>query len=138
MFGIGMPELLLILAVALIVIGPKKLPDIARSLGRGLAEFRRATDDLKNTINTESQVSETRERLLREGKIKVPGDAEGQGKEPADEQAPDAQKEADAAPQRPEPGSIDLPPYPAEEAQEPGEEPKKPADASQKDATHGG
>ena len=38
MFGIGMPELLLILALALIVIGPKKLPDIARALGRGLAE----------------------------------------------------------------------------------------------------
>ncbi|WP_305041904.1 twin-arginine translocase TatA/TatE family subunit [Geoalkalibacter sp.] len=75
MFGIGMPELLLILAVALIVIGPKKLPDIARALGRGLAEFRRATDDLKHSINVESQVSDTRERLLREGKIKPPGAA---------------------------------------------------------------
>ncbi len=76
MFGIGMPELLLVLALALIVIGPKKLPDIAKALGRGLAEFRRATEDLKNTINTESQVAETRDRLLREGKIKVPNAAE--------------------------------------------------------------
>jgi Tat protein translocase TatB subunit len=75
MFGIGMPELLLILAVALIVIGPKKLPDIARALGRGLAEFRRATDDLKHSINVESQVADTRERLLREGKIQPPGAA---------------------------------------------------------------
>jgi Tat protein translocase TatB subunit len=43
MFGIGIPELLVILAVALIVLGPKRIPEAARSLGRGLAEFRRAT-----------------------------------------------------------------------------------------------
>jgi len=73
MFGIGMPELLLILALALIVIGPKKLPDIARALGRGLAEFRRATDELKSTFHEENRASETRERLLREGKIQPPG-----------------------------------------------------------------
>ena len=47
MFGIGMPELVLILALALIVLGPKRLPEIARALGKGLAEFRRATDELK-------------------------------------------------------------------------------------------
>jgi len=47
MFGIGMPELLLILGLALIVLGPKKLPELARALGKGLAEFRRATDELK-------------------------------------------------------------------------------------------
>jgi Tat protein translocase TatB subunit len=50
MFGIGMPELLLILAVALIVLGPKKLPEMARTLGRGLAEFRRTTDDVKREM----------------------------------------------------------------------------------------
>ncbi|TMA13233.1 MAG: twin-arginine translocase TatA/TatE family subunit [Deltaproteobacteria bacterium] len=48
MFGIGMPELVLILAVALIVLGPRRLPEIARALGKGLAEFRRATDELKD------------------------------------------------------------------------------------------
>jgi TatA/E family protein of Tat protein translocase len=47
MFGIGMPELVLILGLALIVLGPKKLPELAKALGKGLAEFRRATDDLK-------------------------------------------------------------------------------------------
>lgn len=76
MFGIGMPELLLILALALIVIGPKKLPDIARSLGKGLAEFRRATDDLKSSIQEESRTADTRDRLLREGKIQAPGNSD--------------------------------------------------------------
>lgn len=70
MFGIGMPELLLILGIALIVIGPKKLPDIAKALGKGLAEFRRATDELKTSLHEESQVAETKEKLIKEGKIK--------------------------------------------------------------------
>lgn len=43
-----MPELLLILGVALIVLGPKKLPELAKTLGKGLAEFRRATEELKD------------------------------------------------------------------------------------------
>jgi TatA/E family protein of Tat protein translocase len=50
MFGIGMPELLLILALALIVLGPKKLPELARALGKGMSEFRRATDELKDEL----------------------------------------------------------------------------------------
>jgi len=55
MFGIGMPELLLILAVALIVLGPKKLPDLARALGKGLSEFRRATDEIKDEFKQMEQ-----------------------------------------------------------------------------------
>ncbi|MGC9518419.1 MAG: twin-arginine translocase TatA/TatE family subunit [Desulfuromonadaceae bacterium] len=56
MFGIGMPELLLIMALALVFIGPKKLPDVARALGRGMREFRNAADDLKRTVDVEAQV----------------------------------------------------------------------------------
>jgi sec-independent protein translocase protein TatB len=51
MFGMSMPEILLILAVALIVIGPKKLPDLARSLGKGFREFKSATRELKESID---------------------------------------------------------------------------------------
>jgi Tat protein translocase TatB subunit len=51
MFGIGFEELLLILVIALVVLGPDKLPDIARALGRAYAEFKRATDELKHTLD---------------------------------------------------------------------------------------
>jgi len=50
MLDIGLSELLIILAVALIVLGPQKLPEIARKLGRGLAEFRRTSEDLRRSI----------------------------------------------------------------------------------------
>lgn len=50
MFGIGMTELMVVLVVALLVLGPKRLPEIARSLGRGMAEFRRASSDLRASL----------------------------------------------------------------------------------------
>jgi len=61
MFGIGMPEMLVILAIALIVIGPKKLPDLAKSLGRAMREFKKATSEFKETIQLEGELSEVKE-----------------------------------------------------------------------------
>lgn len=57
MFGIGAPEMILILAIALIVIGPKNLPALAKSLGRAFGEFKKATSELKDSleVNTELQ-----------------------------------------------------------------------------------
>ncbi len=61
MFGIGMPEMLIILAVALIFLGPKKLPELAKSLGRALGEFKRATSDLKQSIESETGIDDVRQ-----------------------------------------------------------------------------
>jgi TatA/E family protein of Tat protein translocase len=60
MFGIGMPEMLLILAVALIVIGPKKLPDLAKSLGKAMGEFKNATRDLKDSMQIDTELKEVK------------------------------------------------------------------------------
>lgn len=51
MFGIGMTELIVIAIIALLVVGPKKLPDLAKSLGRGLSEFKKAADDVSSTVS---------------------------------------------------------------------------------------
>ncbi len=51
MFGIGMPELILILVVALVVVGPRKLPEMARSLGKAMGEFKKATGEMNRAIN---------------------------------------------------------------------------------------
>jgi len=60
MFGIGVPEMLLILAIALIVIGPKKLPDLAKSLGRALGEFKKATSDIKESLEIETDLTDVK------------------------------------------------------------------------------
>ncbi|MBI3993253.1 MAG: twin-arginine translocase subunit TatB [Candidatus Lambdaproteobacteria bacterium] len=53
MFGIGMNEMLIIIIIALVVIGPKRLPAVARTLGSAMAQFRRATNDLRDAVNNE-------------------------------------------------------------------------------------
>jgi len=60
MFGIGMPEMILILAIALIVLGPKKLPDLAKSLGRAMREFKKATTELKESIDVDNELTDVK------------------------------------------------------------------------------
>ena len=59
MFGIGMQELIIIAIIALIIVGPKKLPDLAKTLGKGFSEFKRATDgitdDIKETMKEDEK-----------------------------------------------------------------------------------
>ncbi|KAF1074053.1 Sec-independent protein translocase protein TatB [Halodesulfovibrio sp. MK-HDV] len=70
MFGIGTTEILVILVVALIVLGPKSLPKVARTLGKGLAEFRRVSTDFQRTINTEIALDDhAKEKKVAEKKI---------------------------------------------------------------------
>src|SRR5205823_12654973 len=59
--SLGFPEMILIFIVALIVFGPKKLPEIGRTLGKALGEFKKATDDFKNTIEREVRVEEIKQ-----------------------------------------------------------------------------
>jgi Tat protein translocase TatB subunit len=65
MFGISFNELLIVLALALIVLGPEKLPEIARSLGKGLHELKRATDDVTKSIMADTGLKETAESLKK-------------------------------------------------------------------------
>ncbi len=58
MFGLGMQELIVIFVIALLIFGPKKLPELGRSLGRGLAEFKRASEELKEGLATELAAEE--------------------------------------------------------------------------------
>jgi len=61
MFGsLGAPELIFILVLALIIFGPRKLPEIGRTLGRAMGEFRRATTDFKRAVDTELTLDEVR------------------------------------------------------------------------------
>jgi sec-independent protein translocase protein TatA len=59
MFGsIGMPELVIILVIALIIFGPRKLPELGRSLGKSIGEFRRASNELRSTLEEEIRVED--------------------------------------------------------------------------------
>ena len=62
MGSIGIPEMLVIFVIALVVFGPRRLPELGRSLGKAIAEFKRATNDLQNTLEEEIRADEQRSR----------------------------------------------------------------------------
>ncbi len=66
MFGsIGMPELIIILVIALIIFGPRKLPELGKSLGRSLNEFKKASTDLQNTLEQEIKIEEQKDAAAK-------------------------------------------------------------------------
>jgi sec-independent protein translocase protein TatA len=73
MFGsIGMPELIIIFVIALIIFGPRKLPELGKSLGRSLNEFKKASNDLQNTLEQEIKLEEQKEQREKETAARAP------------------------------------------------------------------
>lgn len=66
MFNLGMPELILIFVVALLVFGPKRLPELGKSLGRAMSEFKRATNEIKDNFENEVGTAQIKEDLLKQ------------------------------------------------------------------------
>ena len=100
MFGIGMQELLLILVIALIVLGPKKLPDVAKALGKALNEFKRATSDFKESMEVDHSLNTVKKSF--EAMNDTPPAAGTTAPGPSDVKPPSPSPE-EAAPKTPEP-----------------------------------
>ncbi|MEC8952489.1 MAG: TatA/E family twin arginine-targeting protein translocase [Acidobacteriota bacterium] len=79
MFGsIGMPELIIIFVIALIIFGPRKLPELGRSLGKSIGEFKRASNDLRNTLEEEIRVEDTHAPEPKKSETPTPAPVEAQ------------------------------------------------------------
>lgn len=89
MFGIGSTELVIILIVALVLIGPSKLPDLMKSVGKGLSEFRRMSTDVKSTLEREIEKADEAKRI-EETKKELFGDDAKPAEAVADAAKPDA------------------------------------------------
>ena len=85
MFGLGMPEVLLILAIALIVIGPKKLPELAKTLGRAMGEFKRSAQDFKDSLDLDEPVRDVTPRIKKESKEETSEDTPDASESQAEE-----------------------------------------------------
>jgi len=84
MFNIGLPELLIIAAIALIVFGPNKLPELAKAFGRAMREFRKATEDVKESFEAETKdLEELKESLTQENLLADLGEEITTSTEPA-------------------------------------------------------
>jgi sec-independent protein translocase protein TatA len=75
MGNVGVPELIIIFTIALIIFGPRKLPELGKSLGKSLAEFKRASNELKNTLDEEIRTEERRAAERQEApRVSAPAD----------------------------------------------------------------
>jgi len=95
MFGVGLPELVVILVIALVVLGPKRLPEVARTLGKAMGEFRRQSSEILEEFQHEARLDETRQfRRTPPSPSPTPGAVPGAVAKGAPDAAPAASPDA--------------------------------------------